>query len=383
MDIEEPPLRRGHRNATEAEMFESSRSWRKAMYKHQEAAECFTECLGLTSHPQANRAILLLISKHKKRCEEIRDKLSYNKSIKNLLKDNGYNLNRNSPKINEQIYNDLRDRMQNIVSYSHKQILPSNPNSIVLHNASGSNQHKQQINEYLSKRDVRQSVNINIEKDDKSMNINKRTIVLNDNFFNPDHEETHSEKQLIESNQKLRKTVNQLQGQLKHQSIKMNEYQNEIQKKVTSLRQILDDLYSTSNPNHGKKNRNNADKDSERKMNDESDVNMKELMDGNGTTHKEIKKIIEDKVKEERRKWEKDKERLRNIHAKQLGELKKKLNGWMEYGKKQEQHAKVYKKQLLMQHKKNANNNHKGVKGQIYSRGTLSKAKKNAIPESQ
>jgi len=67
----------------------------------------------------------------------------------------------------------------------------------------------------------------------------------------------------------------------------------------------------------------------------------------------------------------------------------------MDYAKKQEQHAKIYKKQLQIQHaqnkKKNANklspnviknNNNNGNMG-IYQRGTLSRAKQNAIPESQ
>lgn len=118
---EEPPLRRrGHRNATEADKFESSKSWKKALYKHQEAANCFLQCLGLTSHPQANRAILLLIAKHTKRFEEIRDKLAYKQSIKNILKQNGYLHTNNNSKMNDEIYNDLRKQMQAIISFSHK-----------------------------------------------------------------------------------------------------------------------------------------------------------------------------------------------------------------------------------------------------------------------
>eukprot|EP01083_Nonionella_stella_P199523 731569_1 len=123
--MEETPLRRGHRCASEANLFETSRSWRKAMYKHQEAGKCFTQCLGLTGHPQANKAILLLIAKHTKRFEEIRDKLTYNKSIKNILFENGYNINSNNVKINDEIYNDLRLQMQRIISYSHKKLIPN------------------------------------------------------------------------------------------------------------------------------------------------------------------------------------------------------------------------------------------------------------------
>merc|ERR1712154_251947 len=88
---------------------------------------------------------------------------------------------------------------------------------------------------------------------------------------------------------------------------------------------------------------------------------------------KQIREQIEEKVNVERVKWENDKERLRNVHAKQLQELKKKIKDWMEYAKKQEQHAKIYKKQLQNMHKKS-----KGVKGQIYHTGTLSRAEKNA-----
>merc|ERR1712190_45908 len=101
---------------------------------------------------------------------------------------------------------------------------------------------------------------------------------------------------------------------------------------------------------------------------------------------KEMKDAIEEKVSAERVKWETDKERLRNIHAKQLKELKKKIKDWMEYAKKQEHHAKIYKKQLQNMHKKSKQQNAmkmKTPKGQIYHTGTLSRAEKNAIPESQ
>ena len=152
---EEPPLRRGHRISREAEIEEAKSAWTKAMYKHQEAAKCFTQCLGLTSHPQANKAILLLISKHTKRFEEIRDKLASSKSIKHILIQNGYNLSQLNPninKVNHEIYNDLREQMQNIVSYSLKKITtPSNnlnSNSIVIHDQSSASHHKQKINQF-------------------------------------------------------------------------------------------------------------------------------------------------------------------------------------------------------------------------------------------
>ena len=149
---EEPPLRRGHRLAREAKIEEAKSGWTKAMYKHQEAANCFTQCLGLTGHPQANKAILLLISKHTKRFEEIRDKLASTKSIKNILIQNGYNisqLNPNINKINDEIYNDLREQMQSIVSYSHKKItIPSSNNSIIINDQSSSKRHKQQITQF-------------------------------------------------------------------------------------------------------------------------------------------------------------------------------------------------------------------------------------------
>eukprot|EP01084_Bolivina_argentea_P190419 327233_1 len=77
MDIGELLLRRGHRYSTAAEGFESTRSWRKAILKHQEAAECFSEWLRLSRNSTTNRAISLLILQHKKRCEEIRDQLAH------------------------------------------------------------------------------------------------------------------------------------------------------------------------------------------------------------------------------------------------------------------------------------------------------------------
>lgn len=159
---EEPPLRRGHRNATEAEKFELSKSWKKALYKHQEAANCFLQCLGLTSfvnlipfhfsrlrcanpihphsHPQANRAILLLIAKHTKRFEEIRDKLAYKQSIKSIMKQNGYSHSNHNSKMNDEIYSDLRKQMQAIISFSHKNQMSEHHNSINNHKQHNINQ---------------------------------------------------------------------------------------------------------------------------------------------------------------------------------------------------------------------------------------------------
>merc|ERR1712244_1875 len=100
---------------------------------------------------------------------------------------------------------------------------------------------------------------------------------------------------------------------------------------------------------------------------------------------KEIQKIIDTKMNQERKKWE---ERLRNIHAKQLQELKKKIKDWMKYAKEQEHHAKIYKKQLQIQHSKSSKknvkkNNNMTQPKQLYHTGTLSRAQKNAIPEAQ
>ena len=39
-DDDEPPLRRGHRLAREAEIDQAKSGWTNAMYKHQEAASC-------------------------------------------------------------------------------------------------------------------------------------------------------------------------------------------------------------------------------------------------------------------------------------------------------------------------------------------------------
>ena len=149
MDFEEPPLHRGHRHASEAAAAESSRSWTKAMYKHQEAANCFLECLGLTAHPQANRAILLLISKHTKRFEDIREKLSYHKSMKDILKSTGYHHRKQNDPLNEEIYQNLRLQMQRIVSIAHKNIIISNEEQ---EDNDGSNDiaHRQQMVNKLS-----------------------------------------------------------------------------------------------------------------------------------------------------------------------------------------------------------------------------------------
>merc|ERR1719361_130214 len=97
----------------------------------------------------------------------------------------------------------------------------------------------------------------------------------------------------------------------------------------------MDHLFNSNNPNRGssKSNQENNEKVEENER----------LHGGKGMSSKEMKEAVEESVNVERKKWENDKERLRNIHAKQLQELKKKIKDWMEYAKKQEQHAKIYR----------------------------------------
>ena len=186
------------------------------------------------------------------------------------------------------------------------------------------------------------------------MSINQEEIVLNDNFFNPDHE-TQSKKQLIANNQRMCEHIKALEEELRNQRLHMNEYQHEIQQKVSFLRQSMDHLYNSNNPNCG--NKSNEQNDNDEGLNGVKEMNAKE-----------IKETIEEIMNVERIKWENDKERLRNVHAKQLQELKKKIKDWMEYAKKQEQHAKIYKKQLQNMHKKSKQHGikTKASKGQIY-----------------
>jgi len=439
LEDEEPPLRRGHRHAAEAQLAESTRSWTKAMYKHQEAARCFTDCLGLTGHPQANKAILLLINKHTKRFEEIRDKLAYNKSVKNVLIQNGYNIHPpNLHQINDEMYEELRNQMQQIVSYSLQKLAVSNTH-IVIDDHSNTDAYKQKMHQYLEKCDVRKSINMsnpnkrnehdahtendetNTHSDsdtDKSMNINKTKIVLNDNFFNPDHEQ-QSKKQLIANNQRLCERVKYLESQLKTQTELTHQYQTEMSNKVSALRQSLDHLYNTNNPNRGKNKSSKKGGAADAGMDStasalESNSSDRSFADGDGNgkdsvmkakkvalDSKEVQQVVEVKVTAERKKWENDRERLRNIHAKQLQELKKKIKDWMDYAKKQEQHAKIYKKQLQLQLAKskssappkassasgfNANVTSPAVShgsNKIYPGGTLRNAPQGAIPESQ
>lgn len=213
---------------------------------------------------------------------------------------------------------------------------------------------------YLHKSNVRQSIDIKTVKNDHSMNINQEEIVLNDNFFNPDHE-TQSKKELIANNQRMCEHIKTLEVELKNQRMHMTEYQHEIQSKVSLLRQSMDALYNANNPNRGNKRS---------EENDHAENGNDDGLNGNKALNsKQIKDAIEESVNVERIKWENDKERLRNIHAKQLQELKKKIKDWMEYAKKQEHHAKIYKKQLQNIHKKNKQNSIKSKvssKGQIY-----------------
>jgi len=379
MELEEPPLQRGHRYASEAEAAESTHSWTKAMYKHQEAANCFLECLGLTSHPQANRAILLLISKHTKRFEDIREKLSLHKSIKDLLRRSGY-LHQNSiDPLSEEIYADLRLQMQRIVSIAHKDIvLPHHDDTNMLSMDSPDDDQQQRIHKQLSECDVRESIDIKAD-DDRSMSINKRKIVLNDNFFNPDHE-AQSKKQLIANNQRLCERVQALESQLKAQTKVVREYQSGIRTKVQSLRQSLDHLFNLNHPDRGQSGNVHVDHHSDRGAK------------GMDLECKEVRERVEQRVKEEEEKWERERVRFRRVHAKQLQELKTKLEKWMKYAQHQEKRAKIREQQLKNQHAKSKKGTAAGSKpmvsptphsGQIYHRGTLSRAKKNAIPESE
>merc|ERR1719242_465007 len=247
------------------------------------------------------------------------------------------------------------------------------------------------VHKHLSECDVRKSVDIKAD-DDHSMNINKRKIVLNDNFFNPDHE-AQSKKQLIANNQRLCERVKALESQLKTQTDVVREYQNGIQSKVQSLRQSLDHLFNLNHPDRGQSGNvhlSNA-------LNDHHHHDSSNIVD---LESKEVKQAVEDQLKEEREKWEKERVRFRSVHAKQLQELKGKLEKWMKYAQHQEKRAKIREQQLKVQHAKQNKGNTKGSgssgsgnnkpmlspathNGQIYHRGTLSRAKKNAIPESK
>ena len=237
------------------------------------------------------------------------------------------------------------------------------------------------------------------KNDDKSMNINKKKIVLNDNFFNPDHEQ-QSNKQLIANNHRLFERVKLLEKQLREQTDLINSYQNEICNKVSIMRQTMDHLYNTNNPHRQSNNKNTSKNKSGTTNENGSNITTehKENNDGLNIDNNGNKQLLNDRLNDEKRKYEHDKERLRNIHAKQLQELKKKIKDWMDYAKKQEHHAKIYKKQLQIQHaQKKAMANNAGSKPMIspnvlknnsnnmgiYQRGTLSRAKHNAIPESQ
>merc|ERR1712032_44995 len=114
-------------------------------------------------------------------------------------------------------------------------------------------------------------------------------------------------------------------------------------------------------------------------------VNLRQAMDTlfesamNGANHCQNENENAEKAKNEQLKWQNDKkeERLRIIHSKQLHEIKKKLKDWMEYANKQEQRAKIYKKQLQNLHKQQQQ------RKPINKMGTPSRAETIAIPESK